>query len=525
MEFHESLSARLPAPRDDEPAGLRQDIVDELADHLACSANRELLRGADAATARARVLERFGDPAAVARRLWLDEMKGRTMAQRVVIVTCVLVAAASLAMVGLFWQQSVHAQRIAARQAAIAEAREREVLTQLHEMTEALRHPRSPDWNPVRIKVTEETTDGPPVAGATIVLTRLFENPPKTMQKVSDASGVADFGSVQPGDFTFQIFRNSQDWTLQTYGELNVQPGSDVTRSIVCPRTPPQQAEVRVRWNWPADLKNEMLCLYAPFTFRSRDLGSGNPWSMYRSMGGNMTGGMGGGMRSVPLTQPQGARGVQNQNRARSRSFSGGSPRHAVVCGPSTKLSEFLDIVPFFWTLKPDDTVAQKEDASKFGSGEWADVLEEDIREVLAGAPVEMETGHYAISELLVLRPSRARDLEPGQRRYEVLVAAVADQTQRYVSQIPGPADVKTLEQMRGTVHNQVPSRLVFGILLSREYWQELNDAFEARSGQPNDWTIPIPDELAQAVRDALKADKAPKAKPAEKSELAKGNG
>ena len=44
IEFRERLSALLPPPRDDEPASLRQDILDELADHLICAYNRELLR-------------------------------------------------------------------------------------------------------------------------------------------------------------------------------------------------------------------------------------------------------------------------------------------------------------------------------------------------------------------------------------------------------------------------------------------------------------------------------------------------
>ena len=45
MDFRDTLSALLPPPRDDEPASLRQDILDELGDHLACAYNRELLRG------------------------------------------------------------------------------------------------------------------------------------------------------------------------------------------------------------------------------------------------------------------------------------------------------------------------------------------------------------------------------------------------------------------------------------------------------------------------------------------------
>src|ERR687885_180908 len=104
MDYRDALSAELPPPRDDEPNGLRQDILDELADHLACAYNRELLRGADAVEARRRALQRFGDPAVVARRLWLDAMRGKIMAQRVLIASCLVVTLASLSLVGLMWQ-------------------------------------------------------------------------------------------------------------------------------------------------------------------------------------------------------------------------------------------------------------------------------------------------------------------------------------------------------------------------------------------------------------------------------------
>ena len=81
----------LPPPRDDEPASLRQDVIDELADHLTCAYHRELLRGMAPAAAEARTLQRFGDPAAVARRLWFDAMKGKIMWQRILIGTCLVV--------------------------------------------------------------------------------------------------------------------------------------------------------------------------------------------------------------------------------------------------------------------------------------------------------------------------------------------------------------------------------------------------------------------------------------------------
>ena len=163
MEFGGSLTSRLPAPRDDEPPGLRDDIADELADHLACSLQRELLRGGDPSAAGARVLEQFGDPAAVARRLWFDAMKGKILAQRVLIGTCLVLAAACVALVGLVWQQSIQAQRKAARESAEtarfmasmtenAQARDHEMLKQLQKMSDAMQNPRIPRLESVLVQ-------------------------------------------------------------------------------------------------------------------------------------------------------------------------------------------------------------------------------------------------------------------------------------------------------------------------------------------------------------------------------------
>ena len=38
---------------------------------------------------------------------------------------------------------------------------------------------------------------------------------------------------------------------------------------------------------------------------------------------------------------------------------------------------------------------------------------------------------------------------------------------------------------------------------LPAEYWREVGTGFEARPGQVNEWTIPLPDELIKAVREA----------------------
>ncbi len=509
MDFRETLSAQLPPSRPDEPLRLRQDILDELNDHLVCAYHREILKGVDTSVARRRVLEQFGDPAEVACRLWLDAMRGRIMAQRVLIGTCALVAAASLALVGIFWQQAVVARQMVAREAAESRRREQEMLMKLQEMAEAIKHPRSLDWNPVRIKLNEETTTGAPVAAATIVLTRMFENPPKTMQRVTDSSGVANFEAIQPGDYSYRVYRNWKEWSFQHDGELKVLPGSDVTESIVCPKAPPPRAQVRVRWKWPADLENDGLVVFARFQLRSQELGPGNSWSIVRATASTAAG------RKRIQTQGGGIRGGSVWI----------APRHAVLCGPSNTLSEFVDLKnPFLWTFGPEGG-GPKGHGTDFGSGEWVDVLDGDIKQLKdSAATMEMEMGHYALSDLLVLRSTPTPGLGNGQRRFAVLVVTGdSDNMSPQFDWIDHPPDVKDLEKANALFPNHpVTAR---SILPLKNDSLDLTKAFEARLGQANEWTIPLPDELIQAVRNAIKTDKTINDKPAAKATASKVNG
>ena len=57
----DEIGAAFPPPRGDEPAGLRRDIADELADHLYCAVQQELKRTHDKQTAQENVLARFGE--------------------------------------------------------------------------------------------------------------------------------------------------------------------------------------------------------------------------------------------------------------------------------------------------------------------------------------------------------------------------------------------------------------------------------------------------------------------------------
>src|SRR5262245_49688600 len=95
------LAVGFPAPRDDEPSSLRQDILDELADHLRCATRRELLATRNEQEARQRVIERFGDPAEIARRLWYQAMWSKIMSQRIMLGSVGILAATCVALVGV----------------------------------------------------------------------------------------------------------------------------------------------------------------------------------------------------------------------------------------------------------------------------------------------------------------------------------------------------------------------------------------------------------------------------------------
>ena len=118
MSWRDVLTLKLPPPGEDEPAALRQEIQAELEDHLECAMQRELRKTDDPETARQRVIGRFGDPARLARRLWLDAMKGQLMNQRLMFGTNLVMAGVVITLcivviVMLRGQQSFQSQLLA----------------------------------------------------------------------------------------------------------------------------------------------------------------------------------------------------------------------------------------------------------------------------------------------------------------------------------------------------------------------------------------------------------------------------
>jgi hypothetical protein len=651
MDSRETLWACLPPRRPDEPAGLRQDIVDELSDHLACAYHRELLRGAESGAARARAWEQFGDPAAVARRLWLDAMKGKVMAQRLLVAALLVFMAACAGTVGLAWHWMNQDQLLKSRAAAEAsetnrrlvealaqsQATNQEMLKQMRDMSEAIRHPSSPDWNPVIFKLAEETPDGPPAVGFSLTLARLEGNrmggamgdgrgmgdgrmtlsmtnslrrplrvvlPPGLfaeaatgqyggmggmggrmggigggmggmgggmggmggmgggmggmgaavthfIYRTSDSSGVADFGAVQPGDYAFRITKHWARGSCGTSGHLNVMPGSKVEKLFVCPKTPPPHATVRVRCTWPADLEKEQLVVYAPFVFRHRKLQPDAEWTLSDALG------------------PERPRRRMNQPGMMMSSMGDSPAIRSVLCGPATMLTEILNRKRLFlWSFAERGDAADRpkhparvgsgplrqgagmggsgwEVGAKLGPGDWADILTQDLHDVKSSVEtpepheLEWEPGTYGLNALTVLRPSRAQDVGTGRRRFDVLVATRSFGAPEWIQVRDSPPEQKDVEssspnttmgRMGGMMSIPLeqdpnapgPERAKVSdqqapptLQLPAEYWDQVELGFEARLGQVNAWTIPLPEELTKAVRAALVTPPTPRVRTA----------
>jgi hypothetical protein len=239
MDWHSDIAAGLPERRDDEPRGLREAIVAEIVDHLQCSMRRELLAGRDALEARTRVLAAFGDPVAVACRMWYEAMKERIIMQRLTLAAMVLMTVACTAMSYLVWQGQQDAREFNAA-----------LVRKLEEIAASPRAAKSDGKpavisTPLRVRLVAQKPDGPAVADCSITLFSLYNGSYQVMERseLSDDNGVADFGPFPNGKYRLLVATAQHKYLLQ---KLVLKSGQgDLT--IECPTTTPHFGRVNLK--------------------------------------------------------------------------------------------------------------------------------------------------------------------------------------------------------------------------------------------------------------------------------------
>jgi hypothetical protein len=297
---------------------------------------------------------------------------------------------------------------------------------------------------------------------------------------VSDASGRADFGVFHPGDYFFRIEKGWDHSSVVTFGQLRISPGSQINQRIVCPKIPLDRASVRVRAAWPADLEKEKLVVFATFG-ASPIVCEGQSWTLIDRS------------RAFARARTGFQHGIGGEWSTTVRS---------VICGPGTSIAEVLnDKELYIWA--PDAMQPTLR----------ADLLTRNLREIKEpGQSISWERATYRLFELYVLRPDDSGAGNHRRWEFEIVVAsqalgqpgAFAGFSLLYVVGEPTDEEIDN-----GSAPERHISRQDAPILaLPREYWSKTATSFELRSGQVNEWTLPLPEELIQAVRTKLKAKK-----------------
>lgn len=283
MHWPPDTADDLPAPRDDEPPSLRQDIADELADHLQQSFTRELHSTPEEAAAKQNVLDRFGDARRVACQLWFDAMKEKIVSQRLNLVLSSLMTVVCLGALGLMammLRESRQASQAMLEQSQAVNAALLEKLAVLASppaAPPAAEPAKSMEWNSVKIRLVKDKAGGEPAEGYEVKLHGHLLDTAKEMDIVrkTGADGIADLGLVRPGQHTLTIVTSWNE--RRSDSKMTVLPGQPIVEEVVCPGAPREEAIVSFSVEMPSDLCDMDLWTVLHQTQQNREVG-GASW-------------------------------------------------------------------------------------------------------------------------------------------------------------------------------------------------------------------------------------------------------
>ena len=274
--------AGLPDPPKDEPASLRHDIHDELADHLACAFRRELLRGGgDVQRAHRAVLDRFGDPAAVARTLWFQAMQGKLMAQKLLIGVVCVAAAAAVGSTVVVWHMVQANQTTAAALLADSRTAQAALLERLAAAENRPAWSANPEWNPIVLRFVHDTPGQPP---ATDILAQVRGPYRDTSQQLLDygerrpnVQGILDLAVGQTGKYYVTV---KVPWGGVCTLTPSMTPGQPLNLTVVVPGPPPSVPLVP-QIVWPKSLGDDEMWAVLGCNSLTESAADGQTWTLW----------------------------------------------------------------------------------------------------------------------------------------------------------------------------------------------------------------------------------------------------
>lgn len=261
MAWREETSGGLPDPEQWGPqAGqIQQDIRDELSDHLGCALSQELRETTDGdeASARARVLEKFGNPRKLAKSLWFAAMKEQMMNNRIMMGTNIVLAIAVIA-ICIFTFSAMN------RNNEVTEA----MLARLETFATPPASETPPEWGRVTARVISEDPQGRPASDFHF---SLYGNPFNSPQSQSiegdaDEDGTYTFGAIRAGSYSLTTsFPNGEE----NRTKVVLYPGGHTEAEIHFQRPVPKQEQFSFDWDIPAEIKSAIAYAVVEFSTHS----------------------------------------------------------------------------------------------------------------------------------------------------------------------------------------------------------------------------------------------------------------
>lgn len=253
MDWSNEITAGFPPQNDAEPPTLRERIVAEISDHLDCAYQRERLKAVDEASAIKAVLQKFGNPATLARNLWIEEMKGQIMMQR---TTIGLLIAMVVGFCFFLYQNHQNQQAFLQQNAAMLLA-----------IQNSNPQPPAEKWDPVVMKLKGTSPDP---AKPLIFDVTLSKGKDFSVTKKVQLGSEVDYGPLAFGEYKWRV---RAPWRDSYEEEFVGGPRRDQHFEVNCPtkQLPIVEMKLKIDEEFEDHLKKNQLSLLVLSQFRRND--------------------------------------------------------------------------------------------------------------------------------------------------------------------------------------------------------------------------------------------------------------